>query len=150
MEYCTKMTAELEWKNIEEILKFIKYDNKNEDFCAYIPDNHVIISGKDKGYTINKLRLYQNVRETTIKIDDIQFYCELLTRNTDDCVLLRIEYKDDMFEPKVKKIQKTRLIKYIEAMILGFDKYGKQYEDNPKEFFKEETKIYSTFANDAW
>jgi hypothetical protein len=140
----------LEWNQFEQILKFITYNYDKDDFYATIPDNHVIIGGKNKGYTISKLRLYQNARDTTIQIDNVVFYCELLTRNTDNSVLLRVEYKDDIDEPKIKKIQQTRLIKYIEAMLLGFDKYGKQYEDNPKEFFEDDLKIYDGFGNDAW
>tara|TARA_B100001175_G_C19357556_1_gene565477 strand:+ start:145 stop:582 length:438 start_codon:yes stop_codon:yes gene_type:complete len=140
----------LKWYKIEEILKFVKYDNKCDDFYAYIPDNHVIISGKNKGYTINKLRLYQKSRETTISIGDVNFYCELLTRNIDNNVLLSIEYKDDEEDEQIQDIQKNRLFKYIESMLLGFDSYGKQYEDNPAEFFKQKQRHEVKISNDAW
>ena len=40
-------------------------------------------------------------------------------------------------------------------MLLGFDKYGKQYEDNPKEFFEEDFYMADmqkteTFNNDTF
>ena len=140
----------LKWYKIEEILKFVKYDNKSDDFYAYIPDNHVIVSGKDKGYTINKLRLYQKSRETTISIGDVNFYCELLTRNIDDNVLLSIEYKDDEEDELIEDIHKNRLCKYIEAMLLGFDIHGKEYQDNPSEFFKNKQSHEVKVNNDAW
>ena len=54
----------------------------------------------------------------------------------DKNVLLSIEYKDDEEDELIKDIHKNRLCKYIEAMLLGFDNHGKEYQDNPSEFFK--------------
>ena len=137
------MSNELEWNTIEQILKFVKYDHTKEDFCAFIPDNHVIISGKNKAHTINQLRLYQNSDNTTITIGNIDFYCDLLTRKEDNCVLLKIDYKDSIFpnNKKINDIQKKRLCKYIESLLLGFDRYGKDFEYNPNYFFDNNNKI---------
>ena len=144
------MTNNLEWNKIEKILKFIKYNDKNDDFYAYIPDNHVIVHSKNQSHTINKLRLYQKSTQTVIKIGDIDFYCELLTRKSDNSVLLSIEYKDDKNNKKVKDIQEKRLIKYIESLLLGFDKYGKEYQDNPSEFYKDNNKIICEYDEEEW
>lgn len=137
------MSNELEWNTIEQILTFVKYDHTKEDFCAFIPDNHVIISGKNKAHTINQLRLYQNSDNTTITIGNIDFYCDLLTRKEDNSVLLKIDYKDSIFpnNKKINDVQKRRLCKYIESLLLGFNHYGKDFEFNPKYFFDDNNKI---------
>lgn len=130
---------------IEQILKFIKFDNDKEDFYAYIPDNHVIITDINKEHkTIKKINLgIGNDCYDTVYIGDIKFFCELLTRKSNDDVLLSIEYYDDPCNKLIGKNQKEKLIKFIECLILGYSEHIIDYRDYPGEF-------YSFTNNDAW
>ena len=133
---------------IEEVLKFIKFDNDIEDFCAYIPDNHVIITDINKEHkTIKKLSLgIGNDCYDTVHIGDMKFYCELLTRKSDDAVLLSIEYYDDPCDKLVGKFQKEKLIKFVECLILGYSDHIIDYRDYPEKFFSN----IDVNNNDAW
>ena len=123
---------------IEQVLKFIKFDNNKDDFYAYIPDNHVIITDINKEHkTIKKVNLgIGNDCYDTVHIGDIKFYCELLTRKSDDAVLLSIEYYDDPFDKLVRKHQKEKIIKFVECLILGFGNNVIDYRDYPEKFFQ--------------
>lgn len=122
---------------IEEVLKFIKFDNNIHDFYAYIPDNHVIITDINKEHkTIKKLNLgIGDDCYDTVYIGDVKFFCELLTRKSDDAVLLSIEYYDDPCDKLVGKFQKEKLIKFIECLILGYSEHITDYRDHPDKFF---------------
>ena len=35
-------------------------------------------------------------------------------------------------------------------LLLGFDKYGKEYQDNPSEFYKDNNKIICEYDEEEW
>lgn len=134
------------------ILKHIKYNNKEDIFYSYIPDNHVVITDiNKKHHTINKTKLDIQSENCNIRIGDINFYCELLTRKEDDSVLLTIEYNDDECNPMIKKTHLNKFVKFVEIMILGFMEHHIDYEQYPDEFFniKEEKNEWQG-SDDAW
>lgn len=121
----------------EQVLKFVKFDNRKNDYCAYMPDNHVIITDKYKKHkTINKvnLNLGSNISDVLL-IGDTEYFCELLNRESDDKVLLSIQYYDDPSNKLVYENQKQKLVKFVEGnLILGF-KQLTDYRDHPEEFY---------------
>lgn len=140
------MSDNQDFFTFDQILTHIIHENN--DYYAYIPDNHVIVPGRNNKYhTINKLKLDNQTESCTIKIGHIDFYCELLTRDTDNSVLLRVEYYEDSDEKCVYLQQQRKLSKHVESLLLGFNNYGKQYENNPDDFYSGDS-INST--NETW
>jgi hypothetical protein len=128
----------------EQVLKFVKYNNRNKDYCAFIPNNHVIITDKNKKHkTINKVNLNigSNISDVLL-IGDTEYFCELLNREKDDKVLLSIQYYDDPDNRLVYENQKQKLVKFVEGnLILGF-KQLTDYRDHPQDFYNyQKTKI---------
>lgn len=118
------------------ILKHIIYNNKEDAFYSYIPDNHVVITDINKKHqTINKTKLDIQSQNCSIHIGNIDFYCELLTRDSDDSVLLAFEYNDYELNPMITKTHLNKFVKFVEIMILGFMDHYTDYEQNPDEFF---------------
>lgn len=141
---------------IEVILKHVIYNNKTDRYYAYIPNNHVIITNKNKeSLTINKLELDIG-NSCDINIGGYKFLCDLYTRQTDDSVLLSIRYLDNPYDRTITKYHENKLIKYVEAMILGFLDHIVDYEEEPEKFFfRTDNKINEYVknpdeCNDAW
>lgn len=140
----------------EVVLKHVIYNHENNKYYAYIPNNHVIITNKNKeSLTINKLELDIG-NSCDINIGGSKFLCDLYTRQTDDSVLLSIRYLDNPYERTITKYHEEKLIKYIEAMILGFLDHVDDYEEKPEKFFDlSNNKIKEYIKNtdeitDAW
>ena len=111
--------------------------NKEGEFYAFNPTTSInIVDKNDKLIQIYKLKLSTQDDNCIINIGNIKFDCVLLTRSTDNKVLLRVGYYDNENNKHVYDEQKTRLSKYIESLLLGFSKYGKEYEENPYDFFE--------------
>lgn len=111
--------------------------NKEGVFYAFNPTTSInIVDKNDKLIQIDKLKLSTQDDNCIINIGNIEFDCVLLTRSTDNKVLLRVGYYDNENNKHVYDEQKTRLSKYIESLLLGFSKYGKEYEENPYDFFE--------------
>ena len=124
-----------EWFEFDQELTHII--NEKGDFYGYNPTMTTnIIDKNDNCIQINKLKLINQNDNCIIKIGNTDFYCDLLTRDTDNKVLLRVGYYDDEHDKLVYDEQKVRLSKYIESLLLGFSKYGKEYEENPYDFFE--------------
>lgn len=142
---------EKELFQVEQVLKYIVYDHEKKDFCAYLPNKNVIITDINKQHkTINKLPLGMGDQSSDkVYIGDVEFFCELLFRNEDEKVLLSIEYYDDPNDKKIGKIEKEKIIKYVEGMILGFTRYITDYEEKPEEFFSSNMKVEDSW-NDDW
>ena len=112
------------------------YINNNEDeFYSHTPDNHVIVTDINKNHqTINKTKLNINSRDCNMRIGNVDFFCELLTRKEDDAVLLMVEYEDP--DSMIIKEHLNKFVKFVEIMILGFMNHFTDYEEKPEEFFK--------------
>lgn len=121
----------------EQVLKFVTFDHKNNDYCAYLPNNNVIITDKNKRHrTINKVNLNigSNISDVLL-IGDTEYFCELLNRESDDKVLLSIQYYDDPGDKLVYENQKQKLVKFVEGnLILGFKQFT-DYRDHPEDFY---------------
>jgi len=111
--------------------------NKEGVFYAFNPTTSInIVDKNDKLIQIDKLKLSTQDDNCIINIGNTEFHCELLIRGTDNKVLLRVGYYDNENNKHIYDEQKTRLSKYIESLLLGFSKYGKEYEENPYDFFE--------------
>ena len=78
--------------------------NKEGVFYAFNPNNSTSITDKnDNLIQINKLKLINQDDNCIIKIGIIEFHCDLLIRNTDHKVLLRVGYYDDEYNKFVHR-----------------------------------------------
>ena len=155
MAYINEKSSDYEERILKEhdcVLKHIIYNNEEESYYSYLPESHVVITDKNnKHLTINKTKLDLNNTFCTIPIGNIDFFCELLTRNTDDKVLLTIQYHDYEYNSMVQKKHLNELVKYVEILILGFIDYYIDYENEPNKFFCiQDNQKWETFGDGAW
>jgi len=138
----------------ETVLKHIIFDNEENEFYSYLPDNHVIITDKNNNHkTIKKTKIKLNTLDCVLKIGNIYFNCSLYTRAIDDKVLLSIHYEDNLHQRLVTNKHLSKLAQYVEIQILGYEKHYPDYEQNPDVFFgihKENEQEKWEISDGAW
>ena len=126
----------------ETVLKHIIFNNDENEFYSYLPNDHIIITDKNNNHkTIKKTKINLNTLDCVLKIGNINFNCSLYTRKIDDKVLLSIHYQDNLHQRLVTNKQLSKLAQYVEIQILGYEKYYPDYEQNPVDFFENQKEI---------